>query len=295
MRAPIVTILTLLAVAAAAQEMTPVARPQDAPVTVGEFMKQFHPRPRHAQRRMRVAPNVIYGETADVSFVIPAAGNLAGANGTYFRSDLSIGNFANRDQLIGVAWLAANTDNTNENFLYYTIPANTIVAVQDYVGQTLKRSGLGAILVYAFVSNGVTDDNALIDGFSRIWTPQQGVANSTVSQSFPAIAIGDSVGPATAFALGLRQDANFRTNVGIVNLDSRTHVFTVEAITGVSTTVSVPPFSLGQVGAPAGSGNASGAVSLLITPNDDLVYAWSAYASSVDNVSGDGWVSRATQ
>src|ERR1051325_6854144 len=114
MRSRIAVIVALISVSALAQEMTPLERPKGAPVTVSQYFTQFHhATPRRPRGRMHGAPNVIYGESADSAFIIPAAGNLAGANGTFFRSDFTLGNFANRNQVIGVAWLAAGVDNTN--------------------------------------------------------------------------------------------------------------------------------------------------------------------------------------
>jgi len=302
-------VLAAVAVTVSAQElMVPIERPKNAPVTVHEFMQHY--RATHAvatrttgakRQRLSVKPNVIYGETADSAFLIPAAGNLPGGNGTYFRSDLSIGNFANTAQTIGVGWLATGSDNTTAPLQYFSIPANSVATYSDFVGQAppngLGKSGLGAILVISYNDAKTdVDQSGIIDGFSRIWTPEAGRATGTNSQSFPAISLFDSEGDFSAYALGLRQDGNFRTNVGVVNLDSVEHNFTVQSVyTSVSTTLNVKPYSLGQGGAPSGSANSSGYVALIITPKETNDFFWSAYASSVDNVTGDGWVSRATQ
>src|SRR5436305_8118487 len=130
----------------------------------------------------------------------------------------------------------------------------------------------------------------------RIWTPQPG-STGTVSQSFPAVSLFDSVDNFTAFALGLRQDASYRTNVGVVNLDSVVHTWTITSLnTSATMTLQVQPFSLSQTGVPASFAGSSGNLSLTydVHAADDS-FTWSAYASSVDNVTGDGWVSRATQ
>ena len=276
-----------------AQELTRIERPSNAPATAKELVQEI--RARGAGRLGRISPNVISSETSDSGFIIPAAGNLAGANGTFFRSDLSLANLRGVDQRIGISFLQSGTDNSSAPVLYFNLPANSVVSYGDFVGQQMKTSGLGGLLVGAVTATGAGDENGLINGFSRIWTPQPGSVNGTVSQSFPAVSVFDSFGPSVAYALGLRQDANFRTNAGVVNLDSASHTFTVQALTGVKTTVTVLPFSLAQVGIPAGSANSGGYVTLLISPNDTAGFLWSAYGTTVDNTTGDGWVSRATQ
>lgn len=294
-----------LAVTAVADEgkLIPYAAPDGAPHTVGEAIKQLRAtgsRTPHVLKAPRlgktgIRPNVIEYETADSAFLIPAAGSVPGSNGTFFKSDVTIGNFNGVDQNIGAGWLPANTDNTNAKLTFFTIPANSIVSINDFVATQLKKSGLGALLIIAYDSTGTTvDSEAFIDGFSRIWTPQPGSAG-TVSQSFPAVSLLDSSDNFTAFALGLRVDSSFRTNAGIVNLDTKPHTWTVKSInTGASMTVTVPPLSLSQPGVPASFGSPAGNLSLTYDV-PDTGFFWSAYASSVDNVTGDGWVSRATQ
>ena len=270
---------------------------------MAEAVKQLHesgartPHVMKAPRLLKngVRPNVIEYETADSAFIIPAAGSVQGSNGTFFRSDLTIGNFNGNDQNIGVGWLASGQDNSAAPLTFFIVPKNSISVYNDFVGQQLHKSGLGALLVVAYDSTGKTiDSEAFIDGFSRIWTPQPGSAG-TVSQSFPAVSVLDSSDNFTAFALGLRLDSNYRTNAGIVNLDTVSHTWTVTSInTGASMQITVPPFSMSQPGVPANFGSQAGNLSLTYDVNA-VNFFWSAYASSVDNTTGDGWVSRATQ
>src|SRR5436190_5760196 len=302
-------LLSLVAVSAFADEatLTRIATPEGAPRTVAEAVQRLRDRntglkvtthsAKSARRPGRIRPNVIELETADNAFLIPAAGSLQGNNGTFFRSDVTFGNFNGVTQNIGVGWLQTGKDNSSSPLTFFTIPANSIVAINDFVGTTLKTSGLGALLIIAFDATGKNaDSEAFIDGFSRIWTPQPG-SSGTVSQSFPAVSLFDSVDDSTAFALGLRQDASYRTNVGVVNLDSVVHTWTIASInTGATMTLQVQPFSLSQTGVPASFAGSSGNLSLTYdVPAATDSFTCGAYASSVDNVTGDGWVSRATQ
>lgn len=306
-------LLSAIAVSAAAGEatLTRIETPNAAPRTVAEAVQRLRANravrasaaassvatsAKRAHRPGRIRANVIEYETADSAFLIPAAGSVPGSNGTFFRSDLTIGNFNNVTQNLGVGWLQTGKDNTNAPLTFFTIPPQSIVTLNDFVGTTLKTSGLGALLIVAYDAAGQNqDDKAFIDGFSRIWTPQPGSAG-TVSQSFPSVSLIDSTDDFTAFALGLRQDASYRTNVGVVNLDSATHVWTVTSLnnSGKTITLTVPPFSLAQTGLPADFGGTTGNLSVTFDVSGTDIF-WSAYASSVDNVTGDGWVSRATQ
>lgn len=290
--------------------LTPIDAPAGAPRTVAEGVQLLRakrpvraaaatssaPSSRSARLSGRARANVIEYETADNSFLIPAAGSVAGSNGTFFKSDLTIGNFNGTTQNIAVGWLQTGKDNSKAPLTYFTVPANSIVTINDFVGTTLKTSGLGALLILAVDAGGQnTDTEAFIDGFSRIWTPQPGSAG-TVSQSFPSVSLFDSADNFTAFAIGLRQDSSFRTNVGVVNLDTAPHTWTITSLnaTGKSFTMTVPPYSLAQTGVPADFGGTGGNLSVTFDVPDTQFF-WSAYASSVDNVTGDGWVSRATQ
>ena len=112
--------------------------------------------------------------------------------------------------------------------------------------------------------------------------------------SFPPVDLTDSIGSLTAYALGLRQDADYRTNVGIVNLDSVAHTWTI-SIYGLLATgsfrVSVAPCSITQAALPTGTFG-----DLFLTlKSDGYGFWWSAYGASVDNATGDGWVSHAAQ
>jgi hypothetical protein len=242
----------------------------------------------------QVRPEVISVEGSAANLLLPAAGNANGGNGTYFRSDVTLANYRSVDQRIAVGWLQQGQDNTHQPVQYFNLPAQTTTAVQDFVNVSLHKTGIGAIVVLSEDSLNNADTSGNIDGYSRIWTPQPGSAG-TVSQNFTSVSLQDSIGSLTAYALGLRQDSGFRVGAGVVNLDSVQHSWTVTSIaTGASATITVPAYSMVQTTLPSGFGSPAGNVSLMYQ-SDGFGFWWSAYASSTDNVTGDGWVSRATQ
>jgi hypothetical protein len=230
---------------------------------------------------------------ASSGFVIVAAGNVSGIGGTRFRSDLSLVNHNETSQDVMVAWLAAGTNGTNAPSFRLTLPASAAksepvaVTVAGFVNK-LGLSGLGSLVVLAIDPNGDVDSGASIDGSSRIWTT--GPNNpGTVSQSVPSVPIATLGNRTTSSVIGLRHDPAFRTNVGLVNLDIRSRMFSVELIgEGYTSTASieVEPLSMRQV--PVPSGNYGALKAVFHASSSDFL--WTAYGSSVDNVTGEGSV-----
>jgi len=245
----------------------------------------------------KVKPNIVSVDWTKEAFIIPAAGSLAGSNGTFFKSDVTIANRRAVPQVISIGYLARGVNNGSNPVQKFTIPANTTTIDNDFIGTVLGKSGLGTLLVIAVTSTAAgapIDDNAEIDGFSRIWTPQPiqpGASSSigTVSQAFESIDIEDSL--ATSYGYGLKQDANFRTNVGMVNLYEVANTFTINIVgSGGNTSFNqtVQPYSMEQPSVPAGNW---GDFYVRITSAASNFNWWSAYGTSVDNRTGDGWVS----
>ena len=278
--------LVALLLVASSIEAEGLKRAQSKGRTIGDMIKSL-PKPEGGRRK------VINLDSASDTFLFAAAGKVQGAGGTFFRSDVTLNNHRSTDQNIGIGYLAQGVDNSAAPLDYFVLDANTPVIQSDFVG-FLGKSGLGAVVVFGVLSNGDTDTNAQLDGFSRIWTPQPGGAGS-VSQGFPSVAFLDSIGSATAFALGGRHDSQFRTNAGIVNLDSVAHTWEVDVngLNGRTTfSMTVPPYSMKQQVVPSGN---FGDLVLAFTPTDSSAFLWSAYLAGVDNASGDSWSSHASQ
>jgi len=238
---------------------------------------------------------VVTVDVAASAFLFPSAGSVQGAGGTFFKSDGMIVNYRNSAQRISLGWIAQGVNNGSRPLVYPApLNARTPYTLEDFVTTSLHETGLGAVLVTGVLSSGNPDTNASLDAFSRIYTKQPG-STGTVSLAFPPMNALDSFGNTFAYALGLRHDAGFRTNVGIVNLDGQAHTWTV-TINGqrgalTDFTVTVDAYSMRQVPVPAGD---YGILLLALTP-DVNGFWWSAYGATVDNVTGDGWVAHATQ
>lgn len=250
----------------------------------------------------RIRTDVVTQSRADYWLIIGAAGSVAGNFGTFFKSDLMISNHRNVPQLVDISFFQRGQNGAGGFALKrYTIEANGALYLDDVVAK-LGKSDLGTLDIRARLSNGSLDTDAKIDAFSRIWTPQANTAGTqfaggTTSQSFPSTMIDTISGTRRAYLLGLQQDSRFRTNIGIFNDDLDTaHTFAVEVLGtgGVTTfTVTVPAWSMVQQSLPAGNW---GNLYLVVTPPAGMTGEWwSVYASSSDNITGDGWVTLGSQ
>ena len=224
--------------------------------------------------------------------LIAAAGSLLGANGTFYRSDITIINYRDADQVVRLQWLPQGSSSINLSPVDITLPAKSGINREDFVTDVLQQTGLGSILVTAITSNGQFDASGRLHASSRIWSNQPGLSNGTVSQTFPIIAVAD-INSSRLLILGQRRDDRFRTNLGLVNLDPQAQTFQITVQADARTellNVPVPPLSMQQI-------------SLIGPPANNLQIAvtnatqgfqtarFVAYGSTVDNNTGDSWSS----
>lgn len=264
------------------------------------LLAQLKTLPRRATTRNGVHASAILDSVSARYVIIPAAGSVAGGGGTlFFRSDVTLVNYRSvPQQVMAGLWAQGSTNSLNPaNYKILTLQPNTFVTVQDFVANTLGLSSALGSLVFIPYTGTAIDGNGAIDAFSRIYTKQPG-STGTVSQPF------DGVDPDffsvqlvdEAAALGLRQDTDFRTNFGIVNVEGIDHAFKVTFIGEKLTTtltLTVKAFGMIQQAIPAGD---YGAVQVIIQITDagTNFVTWIGYASSTDNITGDGWVSLAS-
>ena len=285
--------LSLLSAIPLRAQTATLQRLPDTGETVGQLLARHLPR---SIQHVGAGKRVIDLDVTETAFIIDGAGSIAGAGGTYFRSDVTLANYRGIPQIVAIGWFKQGIDSGNDPVQLFTIPANQVVSLRDFVAQTIHQSGLGSVFVAAQTSSGASDSGAQIDANSRIWTNQPGSTGS-VSLGFAPLSVLDLAGSGSgnkAYVTGLRQDSGYRTNTGIVNLDGVSHTWTVTVFRGggsSSFTVTVPAISMQQVGIPAGNFGDL----FLVLQADSGSFFWSAYGVSVDNTTGDGWVSHAVQ
>ena len=233
---------------------------------------------------------VITPRSGAPQILIPAAGSVTGANQEVFRSDITLVNYRSVDQIVQLRWLPQGTSGVGIAPVQVTLPAGSGIVSEDFVTDVMKQTGLGAILITGLTSGGILDFGANLVASSRIWSNQPG-SSGTVSQTFPVLSTVDINSNPALQILGVRSDSRFHVNVGIVNLDpTSTQTFRIAVGSGNTATgvqnVPVDPFSMRQV--PMNS--VASPLQIVITSLTDPTFSnWTAYASSVDNVTGDSW------
>jgi hypothetical protein len=237
--------------------------------------------------------NLVVPLGSAAQILLPAAGSVQGANGTFFRSDVNVLNYSSHDQTIELRWLPQFVTGNGISPKRLTISAFSGINSEDFVASVMQQSGLGSILITGISVEGVPDSTAVLYATSRIWSNQPGVSNGTVSQTFSAIP-ASSIHNTRLSILGLRRDDRYRLNVGVVNLDSVNEqrfqivVRGTNVSAGEVTFVTVPPLSMVQ------SSFVGPALDNLQIAIDNVSASarsntWTAYGSSVDNTTGDGW------
>jgi len=236
---------------------------------------------------------VITPRSGAPQILIPAAGFVNGANGEVFRSDIAVFNYRVVDQIVQFRWLPQGASGVDVAPVQITMRGLSGVSSEDFVTTILHQSGLGAVLITGMTSAGLQDSGANLVATSRIWTNQPG-SNGTVSQTLPILSTADMTSSSSLAIEGLRRDSRYRVNAGVVNLDASAHTFRIAIGTVMATQelvdVSVPPLSMRQVSLP---GAASDPLQIFVTNLENVstptVSNWTAYGSSVDNVTGDSW------
>lgn len=246
-------------------------------------------------RAARVGASAIIDNKSSRAIVFPAAGNAPGANGTYFRSDVTLVNLNDVEQDILVWWFPNGNPGGAISF-EGTLDAGPPVTFVDFVGEDLELSGIGAILVFPIDAAGEIDPDGAIDGYSRIWSPAPSGSSGTFSQPFPAVDFDHLVGEYDALILGVRQDTGFRTNYGIVNMSGVDLPFEITIFNNDGVVVSEFPVTVrvGEMILRSLPGGNFGNMSVLVSVAADIPgdsFEWTTFASSTDNFNGDGWVS----
>jgi hypothetical protein len=248
-----------------------------------------------------LAPGCGYGFSDQL--LIPVIINTAGQNGTFFNFDYVIVNGRPQAQDILVGILPAGVSGVGQPTFRFTLNANTIYSIPEYLGGgsgRLSYNGVGSLLVIAVMPGTTTaDPSGFLVGSARIWTREPG---STGTNSFTlwSTAPGSTAGNASALSVGVRQNSDFRSNYGIVNLDPfNSHTWTVNIIGGgapLSGMVTVLPLSMQLLAAPSTLiPSSSGYFVYTFNPSVSLSSPWSAFGVTADNVTGDAWFSPALQ
>lgn len=238
--------------------------------------------------------DLIVPQQAAGRILVPAAGNGAGANGTFFRSDIQIANLRDAPQRVLMYWLPLGSSGLAIAPRALDLAANRGFVSENFVANVMAQTGLGSIVFEGVNANNQFDPNARLHVTSRIWTPRPDGGDGTMSQTFPSIILpGSAARSKTIF--GMRHSTEFRLNVGVSNPSPIAQRFRVTARIATTTVdetdvyeVTVAPFSMDQRQI-TGLTRTGVAQVLIENITEGSVADWQAWASTVDNHSGDAW------
>jgi hypothetical protein len=238
------------------------------------------------------AADLIVPQSAAPRILIPVAGDAPGANGTHFRTDMTIVNFRNVPQRVNLRWFRQGGSNDGIPQRTITIDAQSGFNSTDFVRNVMFQSGLGAIEVRGVDEANDFDPTARLHASARVYTPQPNVSGGTTSQTLPAL-IPTGTGRFAQAIFGVRRSEQYRLNAGIVNPNASTNRFRISVLTSTGARetreLDLAPFSMDQVNMPG----TSDVVQILIENLSTPTAYWEAWASSIDNITGDGWAQMA--
>ena len=218
-------------------------------------------------------------------WLIPAAASNPGLNGTYWRLDLSVLNpYSWRSITVRIGFLRERTDNREVPTKDFTIDPGGQLFLEDVVKNQFGVTGKGALELW-------TDDEACFTPNAHSYTtgPMGTSGHEVPGQQWTVKAEG------RAFTAGIRVDSRYRTNIGVVSASNVPISILAEALDGNGNVrgahlFNLLPRSTEQVGVSSFAGEfGTGSVrwTCLTSDTDYPSIYWVAYATTVDNTSGD--------
>lgn len=241
----------------------------------------------NASRTVIVQP--AEGELPPVSYpfaataVIPAAAHVAGAQGTAWVTDVVLHNPRGDDVTAFVFLLKSGVDSSLGDAVELIVPSYESVLLADVVQQTFgDASASGAILIGA--------DQSLVISSRTYNTAPEG----TYGQFIPGLDVNRALTAGqSATLIQLSESASFRTNLGVANASAANLDVVAEIYSGSgqhlgTRNFQAPPWSHVQVnGVFTWAGSPDTADGYAVISCDTVGARWFAYASVVDNRSGD--------
>jgi hypothetical protein len=221
-------------------------------------------------------------------YFIPAAAHSPGSLGTQWATDVSLLNLASSTASVDVFLLPRDTDNSDPESVSYSIDPTESLAIEDIVFNEFREDNLAAGLRIC------SDEALLVD--SRTFNSTAKAAGSTFGQGVPG-EDADIASTGWRWLIGLYESDQFRTNVGFVNASP----FAAEVIVELyardgtylgDTQVDLPPYGykqLNRVFTEITDDDVENGSIRISSSGSPII----AYASVVDNSTGDGTYKRA--
>lgn len=220
-------------------------------------------------------------------FVVPAAAHTEGDGDTAWRTDLGIHNPTSVQATYTIALLEAGADNSSPRTITFTLNPGTSVRYQDALDSLFSFNGAGALLVTA------SEAQVLIS--SRTYTVS---ADGSFGQAIPGRPIGEALTAGQSARLvqlshSAETSRGFRTNIGLASASETATTVHIDIYSGEGVLlgdrdVELEPYGYTQIGgifAPVSERDVDDGY--VVVHSDDQGARYFAYASVVDNVSGD--------
>jgi hypothetical protein len=214
-------------------------------------------------------------------FIIPGVAHVPGAQGTFWSTDISIVNpYLWQSITVRVEFLEINRDNTNRPSATYILGPGQARAVSDIVWTAFGVEASGSLIVS-------TDDGASFTTCARTYTGTAATYGQTENGQKMVHGGGD-----TAYVAGINQSTRFRTNVGAVNASDdpitvRARVYSDDGTIQGTKSFALQPWSHAQVSVASFAPNFGTGYVKWDCPSSGWGIQWVAYASVVDNTTGD--------
>ncbi|MEE4272525.1 MAG: PKD domain-containing protein, partial [Thermoanaerobaculales bacterium] len=219
-----------------------------------------------------------------VGEVIAAAAAVPGRHNTYWRTDLTVFNPADETRGLWFWFLPRGGQDNRDAALKTWINVHPMqtVTMESVLGNHFGVEDTAGALVTAL-------PNLLTLG-SRTFTEAAG--GGSFGQAIPSVWTDTMpVGVASQAILGLRQDADFRSNAGFVNLTDRTQWFTATVVAETGDVVEEARLTIGRFGClqidralpTLGESGLDRGTIIIDAPPDEI----QAYSSIIDNRTGD--------
>ncbi|MGK2858791.1 MAG: hypothetical protein ACSLFQ_16460 [Thermoanaerobaculia bacterium] len=228
---------------------------------------------------------------------VPVAGRVAGANNTFFRTDVRIFNPSTTDDIsVSIHYLPQGIEGTNIPGRLVSVPKRQMVVLDDIVGNffELTESTIGALRL-----DSDTDASYEFVADSRIYTnsPNPATLRGTYGQYVPAMELDAAKLKTVVLQLKSPFDTglpggpgSYRSNVGVMNPGSEPATVTPALFgadgtpLGTAQMLTIPPKSMRQLSVTDLFGGVFFNDGFVTFDSTQPVYTW---GSVVDNDSGD--------
>ena len=224
--------------------------------------------------------------TPTFGWLLPSSANVAGANGAFYTTSLSVGNRDTKSANVAVKFLGNNADGTSGPSVSWAIPAGQAIDVSNVLSSVFGLSN-------AFGAIEITADTSLLDVTSQTSTPATG--GGTFGQSVPGIPEASFIRQGSSGQIaGIREDGSFRSNLVLANATSGSITVHGELYDVSGTRVGsgadwpLQPLGMTQVSHVAQSFTSAPVVAgRIVLTTATAGGAFAAYASAIDNTTND--------